>query len=98
MAGKPPAENTVVLQWDPSITAFASTDRIRSLVAATSQDDVQVTAVVSSLFFDTCRAFGIIHVASCLSETVDVRRRGFLSTFFELNPVTPIRPIAALQH
>ena len=49
MSGKPsyPTEGAVALQWDPSITAFSSADRIRSLVAATSQDDVQVTAVVS---------------------------------------------------
>ena len=35
------------IQWDPAVTAFGSIDRLRALVAATSRDDVQVTAVVS---------------------------------------------------
>ena len=38
--------NAVSKQWDPAVTAFSTLDRLRGLAVATSQDDVQLGAVV----------------------------------------------------
>ena len=38
--------SAVSRQWDPSITAFSTVDRLRGLIVATTKDDVQLSAVV----------------------------------------------------